>query len=426
MGWVVNATGFGMVVPFMSIYFHKVLGVPMRYVALLFLATAVVRSISGALSGRLSDRVGRKPLLVVSPAARGLSFFAVAYLVSQRAPFIPTAAVLVSTFFLAAAYQPVAQSVVADVIPEKRRLQAYAWTRVAMNVGWALGPALGGYISQVSFSLLFVIGGILGATTALLVGLMIPETAPVKVDAKGREVSASETPAAGSLTAAPPGTLPRKSFAARFLEPLHNRRFVHYSLGTLFMYLIMAQLVATLPIYVVETAGLDQNQLGHLYALNGLLVVLFQTTVTRGLGRFPIIAVQAVGSMAYAAIYFLFSQAWTFPAFLGLIGVLTFAEMAVTPGTVTVVSHLAPRESMGNYMGIFGLFSNSAWSFGPFIGGLLLDIFPDNGTALWGIVACLGLAASSFYLSFRLRFGDLTFTLVEGNEGGAKPADSQP
>jgi MFS family permease len=394
-----------MVVPFMSIYFHKVLGVPMRYVALLFLATAVVRSISGAIGGKLSDRIGRKPLLLLSPAARSISFFAVAYLVSQRAPFIPTAAVLVSTFFLAAAYQPVAQSVVADVIPEKRRLQAYAWTRVAMNLGWALGPALGGYISQVSYSLLFIMGGILGAITAVLVGLLIPETAPIKVDGD-RRVADSEAPvsAAHSPTDGPERW---NAFVSRFLEPLHNKRFLHYSVATLFMYLLMAQLVATLPVYAVETAGLRQDQLGHLYALNGLLVVLFQTTVTHALGRFPIVAIQALGSLAYGAIYFLFSQAWTFPAFLGLIFVLTFAEMAVTPGTVTVVSRLAPRESMGNYMGIFGLFSNSAWSLGPFIGGFLLDFFPDNGVALWGIVACLGLVACLLYSSFVLRFGDL-------------------
>jgi MFS family permease len=177
--------------------------------------------------------------------------------------------------------------------------------------------------------------------------------------------------------------------------------------GTVFLYLLLAQLVATFPIYAVKTAGLRQDQLGHLYALNGLLVVIFQTTVTHALSRFPIVTVQAVGSLAYAAIYFLVSQTWTFPAFLVLITVLTFAEMAVTPGTVTVVSRLAPRESMGNYMGIFGLFSNSAWSFGPFLGGVLLDLFPENGTALWGIVACLGVGACLLYLGFRFRFGDM-------------------
>ncbi|MBD3334464.1 MAG: MFS transporter [Candidatus Eisenbacteria bacterium] len=389
LGWVVNATGFAMVIPFMSLYFHQVLGVPMRYVAVLFLVTGVVRAVSGAWGGRLSDRWGRRPLLILAPAGRSAAFLGVAYLVWREAAFIPTAALLVVTFFMAAAYQPVGQAVVADVVAKERRLQAYAWTRVAMNLGWGLGPALGGYLSQVSFALLFLIGAGLAALTSLLLALGVPETAPHRTGAAHRTAGTGE----------PPSLLPDA-------QPLRDRRFLHYSIATLFLYLLMAQLVATLPVYAVEWVGISKSQLGHLFTLNGLLVVLFQTTLTRILRRYPVVLVQSLGALAYAVLYFSMATAHGFAALVVLISCITFSEMAVTPGTVTVISNMAPADRMGHYMGIFGLFSSAAWSFGPFIGGLLLDLFPHQPYALWSAVAVLGIASSVGYLSFRLRRGD--------------------
>ncbi|MBU1702186.1 MAG: MFS transporter [Candidatus Eisenbacteria bacterium] len=405
LGWVINSTGFGMIVPFMSLYFHQVLGIPMKFIGLLFLATAIVRAISGMVSGRLSDRIGRRPLLILAPAGRGITFFVVAFLVHHRAPFFPTAFVIAVTFLMAAAYQPVAQAVVADAVEKNRRLQAYAWTRVAMNLGWALGPAMGGYISQFSYTFLFVIGGILGLGAALLVFMGVPETAPIKTGSFPEKGIEKDMPEEKRETIRPMGNL--RPPGDSFLVPLRDKPFVHYAVATLFLYLLMAQLVATLPVYAVEWVQISKVQLGHLFALNGLLVVFLQTSVIRYLKRFSILRVQVFGSLAYALFYFLMAGADAFPALLVLIVGITLAEMSVTPGTVTVVSQMAPAKSMGNYMGVFGLFSSAAWSFGPFIGGLLLDFFPGRPYALWGTVAVLGIIASGFYMKFRSRFGDI-------------------
>jgi MFS family permease len=394
VGWVINATGFGMVVPFMSLYFHKERGVPMRMVALVFLVTAVVRAVSGAVAGRLSDRLGRRPFLALAPAGRGASFLVMAFLVWKEASFFACAGVLIGTFIFAAAYQPVAQSAVADLISGERRLKAYAWTRVALNLGWALGPALGGYLSQISYALMFVLGSGLSMTTAIIVALGFPETAPAL---GGRTAPPSQRrPAGGSRRRIP-----------QILEPLSDRPFVQYALATLFLYLLMAQLVATLPVFAVKTVGIGEDQLGHLYMVNGLLVVLLQTSVTRRLWRFPIVSVQIVASLFYGGFYFLMAFAGGFAALLALVVGITAVEMAATPGTVTVVSRLAPPERMGNYMGVFGLFSNAAWSLGPFLGGLLLDVFPARPVALWGSVGWLGATAAVLYAVFRHRHGDM-------------------
>jgi MFS family permease len=403
-GWVVNATGFGMVVPFLSLYFHQELGIPMRWVGLFFLATALIRAVAGALAGRWSDRIGRRPLLIVAPLGRGLTFFLTAYLVWHRAGFLVTAGAIFLTFFFASSYQPVAQAVVADLIEPGERLRAYAWSRVAMNLGWALGPALGGYVSQASYAALFVVGGFLAAAAAVVVALGVPETAPRGGSSVREGLRGAGSPASGSRFQVPPRFRPP---VGGRVSPLGHPSFLHYALATLALYLLMAQLVATLPVFAVETVGISRAHLGHLFALNGLLVVVFQTLVTRLLSRFPIVLVQSVGSLAYAGSYFLVSQAGSFAALVALMTGITVAEMAVTPGTVTVVSHMAPPERMGSYMGVFGLFSNAAWSLGPFLGGILLDLFPSDPVKLWASVSVLGIAAAALFTTFRRRFGDL-------------------
>jgi len=71
------------------------------------------------------------------------------------------------------------------------------------------------------------------------------------------------------------------------------------------------------------------------------------------------------------------------------------------PASLAVVARLAPPAERGRYMGLWGLAESFGWSAGPLVGGVLLDLFPQDPQVMWGIIASLGFVAALGYLGRR-------------------------
>ena len=82
--------------------------------------------------------------------------------------------------------------------------------------------------------------------------------------------------------------------------------------------------------------------------------------------------------------------------------VITWGEVTFSPTSMAAVANMAPDARIGRYMGFFGLTEALGWSLGPAIGGVLFDRLFDAPTALWGIIAGIGvIAAVGFATTFR-------------------------
>lgn len=371
-GWIVSAMGFAMVVPFVSIYFHLVLGIPMAIVGVFFLVTALARALSQIVAGSLSDSLGRRKIMLFAQFVRGIVFFGVAVSIRFRWGFLPTALILVTGYLLASFFQPAANAMVADIVPHEKRPEAFGLLRVAANIGWGIGPAAGGFLAQSSYASLFWAGGILAILSGLTILFFIRESNPNLQPVERSQFK------------------PRKMLAV-----FSDRQFLIYCSISLLMFLTMAQLVATLSVFIKAEIQLSNEQLGWIYSTNAFIVVLFQMLVSRAIKNRNLLRVMMVGSLLYAVGYSLISLPTNLFQVLLLIGVITIAEMMVGPASSSLVAKIAPSNKYGLYMGAFGLFGTLGWSVGPFVGGLFLDYAPNPyilwiGVSLFGLLGAIG------------------------------------
>ena len=167
-----------------------------------------------------------------------------------------------------------------------------------------------------------------------------------------------------------------------------------------FLYLVVAQLIAPFSVYTVEIAKISKNELGFLYLLNGLMIVVLQVPVTRLLSRFKFTTQMALGAFLYAVGYGMVGLHTGLFYFAWAISVITLGEIFISPPSLALTSGLAPQGRMGQYMGVFGFFLTSGWSLGPVYGGLVLDHLATNPAVAWIVISSLAALSGMGYLLF--------------------------
>jgi len=377
LGWLVSAIGFAASMPFIAIYFHDEFGFSMTDIGLFFGVMAVLRSSFQAIGGEISDRMERKSILISSQFIRSLAFVGLALSIYYEWGFWWVAAFLLLNSIFGAIFQPVANAMVSDILPEHQRLNGYAITRSAGNLGWALGPAIGGFLATSSYALLFFLSAIMTTISGLIVWrfLKSPETVKTTDQFKMKDLIAVKD------------------------DP---NLAIHVSLQ-LILYLVVSQLIVPFSVYSVNMVGLSETELGYLFSLNGLLVVLLQLPVTNYLSKFRLTSQISGGAFLYLIGYGIMGIFIGFEYFMIAIIIVTTGEVFMSPPSMTLTSRLAPQGRMGRYMGIHGFFLAAGWSIGPLWGGVILDRFPGEPMYAWFIISSMALVAMVGYRLFQKR-----------------------
>src|SRR3954453_9753562 len=135
-----TSLGFAGFWPYLGIWAHQRLGASEAAVGTLFLLNAIVFTVSSWLGGLLSDRIGRKPVVVGGTIGQGIIILA---LIPVHSLWAGVGIVMASSIFNAPA-QAATNALVADLVTEERQEEAYAGVRIASNVGAAVGPVIAG------------------------------------------------------------------------------------------------------------------------------------------------------------------------------------------------------------------------------------------------------------------------------------------
>lgn len=376
-GWFVSSLGFAVSIPFVAIYFHSDLNMSMSEIGLFFGLMAVVRSIFQAVAGELSDRVERRYLIIVAQTCRSGAFVLLALAMYRNWGFIPIGAFLLINSVFGAVYQPTANAMVSDIMPKKLRLDGYAITRSAGNLGWAVGPAIGGLIASHSYGALFLISSAMTLTSAMIFWLFlrVPRTTVTPERFKLRDIVAIKD----------------------------DPHLAKHCVLTFMLYLVVAQLMAPFSVYSVNMVGISEHQLGLLYTLNGLMVVALQIPITNLMRKRKLTTQLALGALMYAFGYGSVGILTGFHFFVFAIMVVTLGEILMSPPSLTLTSQLAPEGRTGRYMGIYGFFVSSGWSFGPLYGGIVLDRLGNHPAIAWVAISSLALFSGLLYLWFGKR-----------------------
>lgn len=385
--------GLALSFPFLAIYLHRDRGVAMGWVGAAISGMLLATSASQGLGGELSDLLGRKRVMVLAVWARALTVLVMAWAIHARWPLwalLPTHWV---SSFLGHFYDPAARGWVADHYGTARRTEAYGKLRVAMNLGWAIGPAVGGALAERSYAGLFVATSAACAVCAMLVSW-------------GLEGKA--------------GTRHGESFAfGAVLKAGRDPRFLRFCLWGSLIAMVMSQLVASLSVHATRFMDLTERQVGLLFSLNGAMVVLIQGMVSRFWAGRPITAALAAGCLFYAAGYVWVGLATSMAGLALAVMVVSFGEITVSPGIHALAANLAPEGLKGRYIGFSGLTSQVGTAMGPLFGGLGLQYWsPAWSAGPWLAVSGAAIVASAGFRRFRRE-------LAAGEEGLVVEAEAR-
>lgn len=254
--WVLFATrlivsaGFGVAMPFVSLYLYRELGISMRGIGTIMLASALVSSAGRIAGGELADRFGRKHLISCSMAVRTGVFLLMAYAIYVRASYLAIALIFLLIRFVGALAEPGISAMVADIVSPERRVEAFGVLRIGSNAGWAIGPSIGGFLITISYWSLFLV-----TAAASFIGLIIILLfATESIHTREQERFALK----------------------RMLDVGRDRTFLVFCSFSFILFLVMGQFAGPLSVFSTEFIGISDVELGFLYTLNGVVVVLFQ------------------------------------------------------------------------------------------------------------------------------------------------------
>jgi MFS family permease len=365
---LVVALGFGAAMPFVSLYLYQERGVPMTLVGTMMLCAAVASAVGRILGGELADRVGRKPLVVGAMVLQTGFFLAMAWTIARHAPILGIASAFLAVRLAGSATEPGISAMVADVVPPERRIEAFGLLRIGGNTGWAIGPAVGGFLLTVSYDSLFL----LTAAATLVGGVLVLFLTRESLGARAEE----------------PFSL------LRLLDAGRDRRFLGFTVWSLSLFLLVGQFATTFTVFSTGALGVSDVALGFLFALNGLICVFLQWPASAAAKRLGMRASLIVSSLLYALGYFSVGLVPTAGYLYLCMTVLTFGEILFSPTANAMVTNLAPSGKTGRYLGFYGLAEGFGRSAGPFFGGLLLDRLLGRPVVLWGALAGFGVVAA--------------------------------
>lgn len=368
---LLNSAGFAICLPFLSLYLHQERELPMTAVGALILIGGLVASVGQMIGGALSDRYGRKPILVWMSLATVILYSLLAVAIQTTTPIWIIGAIYVGTRATLMAVRPSTSAVIADLAPRGKLTEAYGLLRVGANLGWAMGPAIGGFVLvSLQYSWLFAFAGLTGLCSLGLIWFLLKETH----DGSYEKVTLKSI---GKIAS--------------------NKSFVAFTAITFLTLLVMGQMLSTLSIYTVDRVGFTAAQYGFLLTLNGIIVFTLQYPVARFLSGRSKYKILLTGSLLYAVGYLMFG--WVGPYGLALFGItlVTIGEIISAPTAMAVVSEIAPRNQRGRYMGFYTLSETLGFSMGPLIGGVLLDTLVDAPVMMWGIIAIFGVISAAGY-----------------------------
>jgi MFS family permease len=363
-GALINRLG-GFVMPLLALYLTGERGLSVEQTGLVVSLYGAGALLSGPVGGFFADHSGRRRTLVTGLVLGGLAMLHLAF--ARSVLHICVAAFLLGLF--GEIYRPVISAAIADVVPANDRTRAYGILYWAVNLGFAVGSAAGGALSQYGWSLLFVGDAATTLAYAVIVWLRIPETRPEHV------IHEKQQP---------------------LWAPLADRPFVVFCVLIMLVAFLFNQAFVTLPIDVRDH-GFSPATYGALIALNGVLIFLLQPLAARALSPYPRHRVLAAAAALIGIGFGMTALVRTLPGYVVSITVWTLGEIVMAGIGPAVAADAAPPAQRGAYQGLFHMSFGVAALASPALGSFVLGRF--GPAVLWAACMGAGLAAAAGQLA---------------------------
>jgi MFS family permease len=368
----IDRVGGTMIQPFYSLYIAQKFGVNMTTIGLLFGIWAISGVVGNMLGGALTDKIGRKTMLVAGLVLSATSAILMG-IVNNLMAFA-----LISTVvgLLSDIAGPARGAMTTDMLPAEKRAEGFGIIRVVGNLAWIVGPALGGLLATKSYMLVFICDAVASIITALIVIWKIPETKPQATEEAEKETLLQTFKGYSQVTS--------------------DKLFMAYVIISMLLIFVYGQMYSTLSVYLNQQHAIPAKGYGWLMSMNAILVVLFQFSVTRSTKKKPPMHMMALATLLYGIGFSMIGFVDQYWMFMVAMAIITLGEMVHIPTSSGLIANLAPEDKRGRY----NAFANLSWGvpniFSTFFAGLVMDNLNPN--LVWTIAGIICLVTLFGYL----------------------------
>ena len=336
---LINRSGT-MVLAFMTLYMNHI-GYSTKLAGFV-VAVYGVGSLAGAfIGGKISDRFGFYYTQFFSLLCGGILFITLGQMKTY-------ASICVCTFFLSLvneSFRPANATAIAHYSTPQNRTQAFSIVRLAINLGWGIGGALGGFLASFNYHLLFWVDGITNIGAALLLLCLLPKVSL----SQQQNLSKTDT----------------EKIKAK---PAYADKTFLYFIGLQVLFAIcFFQLFTTIPLYFKEGLHINEFWIGILLAMNGLIIAIFEMILVFKLeGRWPYLRLMAYGTLIMAVSFFVLNMHFMHSFSIAVLSMIliTVAEMIAMPFMNSYYISRSTEGNRGQYAGYYTM----AWSAAQVIG----------------------------------------------------------
>jgi len=337
--------GFGIIFPILPFYVRHYKG-DAATLGLLMSTYSIMQFIFAPLWGRLSDRVGRRPVLLIGLGGYGISFIIFGLANHLWVMFVAR----IISGVLSSATLPTAMAYIADITTADGRAKGMGLMGAAMGLGVIVGPGLGGIVGHYSLSMPFFLAGGLALLTLPWAYFLLPE---------------SNVP---QLTAMPSET---KAFT---LAVYRDPQFPLLA-TTLIISFTMAMYEGTFALFAADRVGFGPREMGILFAIIGVLSVVIQSLLLwRIINFFGDTAVITGSLVISAAGLFLMMQATSITGLWFYTAIFSAGNTCLRPGISTLITKTTSK-GQGAAMGLMQSFDSLGRIAGPVFGGWTYELY---------------------------------------------------
>ncbi len=367
---LINRSGT-MVLPFMTLY-CKHIGYSTRQAGLVVAIYGIGSLVGAFIGGKISDRFGFYYTQFFALLCGGILFITLGQMNTYFS-------ICVCTFFLSMvneSFRPANATAVAHYSTAGNRTQSFSIVRLAINLGWAVGGALGGLLASINYKLLFWVDGFTNIIAAFLLLVLLPRVS----------MAQQQDPA-------------KHKTASKITRPAYADKTFMYFIGLQLLFAIcFFQLFTTIPLYFKESLHINEFWIGVLMALNGMIIAVFEMVIVFKLeGSRPYLRLMSIGSILMAVSFLVLNIPFAAAFAIAVLStiLITVGEMVAMP---FMNSWYISRSSEGN-RGQYAAYYTMAWSAAQVIGstGGTQIAYTIGFNNLWWIICAICLLAAWGY-----------------------------
>ena len=357
---LINRAG-SMVLPFLSVYLHQEIGLSLSNVGWIMSMYGLGALAGSYVGGELTDRFHFYPVMIFSLVTSSIGYISLQF----AHGFYSFGALIFLTVFFADLFRPSSMTALGAYSKPEDYTRSVSLLRLAINLGYSLGPAIGGWVAyRIGYIPLFWIDGLTCLFAALAVRTFLRQKDMPKKEKKSKATKAEES-------------------------PYRDKDYLIFIAMVSLMALVFLQLLTTLPVYFKDHFKMNEDQIGVLLALNAFLIVLIEMPIIHRLEpKSSKLKMVQIGTFFIGLSYFVFLLApnWIWIAAINMF-LLSIGEIFAMPFSNTYCMDLTTPENRGKYMALYSMAYSAAFILAPILGMQIASRFGFE--TLWIILSII-------------------------------------